>query len=346
MSRFTMDVEERYEDVDADGAVGGFDANFINVNGITTRYYEEGTENEEILLLVHGGAWGASASANGWTPVLEGLSEYFHVFALDRIACGMTDNPSEESPYEWEFASEVEHVRDFLNAVGIDRCHICGNSRGMAAASWLATKYPARIQTVVCVNSHTLSPEVGDYGHRRAMLNKSVPSKATTREEVEERIRTISDYWSYNGEQTRSAEHVSATAYMLSRPKAKETAEAMAEGGKERIEREGKFKVMDEIRSGLRDGAISQPILLYWGRHDLTSTLQQGLALYEMISQGNPNVRMHIVDRAGHLVFKMYPEEFVTEVTTFVDHWKEIQRSLDDVRPHEYANYWKPTDGN
>jgi pimeloyl-ACP methyl ester carboxylesterase len=341
----SMGDQDSYDDVHPDGAVDGFDVKYIDVNGVETRYYEEGAENDETLLLVHGGAWGGSSSANGWTPVLSGLSEHFHVLAPDRLACGMTDNPTPESGYEWEFESELRHVRDFLEAKGIDECHVCGNSRGMGAASWIAVNHPDQVNTIICVNSHTLSPEVGDYGHRRAMLAQDVPSETGTREELERRLEKIAAYWSYNPERTYSSEHISAKAYMSTRPKAEQAADVMKDGGKQRIEREGKFEVMDEIRGKLRDGVIQQPILLYWGRHDLTSTLEQGLTLYEDLSQGNPNVRMHIVDRAGHLVFQVFPDEFVSEVVSFITHWKDKQYDMDDVRPRAYAEYWKSDGG-
>lgn len=336
-----MSEQDTYDDVNEDGSIAGFDAKFINVNGVRTRYYEEGEDNDETLLLIHGGPWTGTSSANTWVPVLEGLSDYFHVLAPDRLACGMTDNPTDNSPYDWIFTSEVEHVRDFLETLDIGKFHVCGNSRGMAAASWFAVEYPDQVTTVVCVNSNTLAPDVGDYGHRRTVLSQSVPSKADSRAELEAMLRRKAAVWSYNPERSLTDEYIQAQAYMKQRPKARQTNEVMQEGGKERIEREGKFELMDDIREGLREGAISQPILLYWGRHDLTAVLEQGLTLYEMISQGNPNVRMHIVDRAGHLPYRDFPEEFVRNVVTFVDYWKNNQRSMADVRPREYAEYYK-----
>ena len=336
-----MSDQYTFDDVNEDASINGLNASFVDVNGVRTRYYEAGTDNEERLLLVHGGPWAGTSSANTWGPVMEGLGEYFHVLAPDRIACGMTDNPSDESPYEWEFPSEVQHVSDFLDAMGWDECHACGNSRGMAATSWLAVEQPERITTVVCVNSHTLSPEVGDYGHRRSVLGRGIRTEATTRDELEAQIREQVAVWSYDPDRSLTDEYVATQAYLKTRPKARDTATVMEQGGKERIEREGKFALMNDIRERLPNGAISQPILLYWGRHDLTAILEQGLTLYEMLSRSNPNVRMYIVDRAGHLPYRDYPEEFVTNVTTFVDHWKDRRRTMDEVRPRRYSEYYK-----
>lgn len=333
-----MSDQDTSQEVNSDGSIRELDATFIDVNGVRTRYYELGSENTETLLLIHGGPWAGTSSANTWSTVLEKLSDHFHVIAPDRLACGMTENPTKESPYEWEFHSEVEHVRDFLLAKGVDECHACGSSRGMASVSWMAVERPELIQTIVCLNSNTLAPDVGDYGQRRMRLTHNDQGE---NHDTEEKLRRQAEVWAYDPDRVITDEYIQAKAYMKERPKAKRTAEEMENGGRERIERKGKFELMDSIRNRLRDGAISQPILLYWGRHDLTATLEQGQALYQMLSQGNPNVRMYIVDRAGHLPHRDYPGEFVQNVITFTSYWKDNQYSLEEVRPQAYAEYYK-----
>lgn len=333
-----MSDQDSPQDVNSDGSIDGLDADFVDVNGVRTRYYELGSENDETLLLVHGGPWSGTSSANTWSTVLEKLGDHFHVLAPDRLACGITDNPTVESPYEWEFQSEVEHVRDFLRAKGVDECHIGGSSRGMASVSWMAVEHPELIRTIICLNSNTLAPDVGDYGQRRVRLGRGIPADEL---DTVEALRRQAEVWTYDPDRALTDEYIRAKAYMKERPKAKQTAEKMESGGMERIEREGKFDLMDGIRNRLRDGAISQPILLYWGRHDLTATLEQGQALYEMLSQGNPNVRMYTVDRAGHLPHRDYPDEFVQNVITFTSYWKDNQRCMKEVRPRAYAEYYR-----
>lgn len=333
-----MSDQDSPQDVNSDGSIRGLDADFMEVNGLRTRYYELSSEKEETLLLVHGGPWAGTSSANTWSMVLGKLGDHFHVLAPDRLACGMTDNPTEDSPYEWKFQSEVEHVRDFLRAKGVDECHACGSSRGMASVSWMAVEHPELIQTVICLNSNTLAPDVGDYGQRRARLTHGIQED---QHDTEELLRRQAEVWTYDPDRVITDEYIQVKAYMKERPKAKRTAEEMKSGGMERIEREGKFELMNGIRNRLQDGAISQPILLYWGRHDLTATIEQGRALYEMLSQGNPNVRMYTVDRAGHLPHRDYPGEFAQNVITFTSYWKDNPNSIEEVRPRAYAEYYK-----
>lgn len=334
-----MDGQDAFEDVNDDGSIGGYDAKFIDVNGVRTRYYEVGEENDETLLLVHGSSWAGTTCANTWTGVLEGLSDYFHVLAPDRLACGLTDNPREDSAYDWEFASEVEFIRDFVDTLGVEDLHVCGSSRGMASVSWLASQRPEQVRTVVCLNSNTIGPPVGDYGHRRSILERGAPESTDTAAAVEEMLRHKYRVWDYNPEDNMSEEFIRAQAYIMTRPKFQDALEKMTDGYHERIENEGRYDLMSGIRNGLSEGLIPQPFLLYWGRHDLTSTFEMGLQLYEMISQGNPNVRMHVVDRAGHHPHHDYPEEFVENVTTFVDHWKSNRQTMAEARPQGYIDY-------
>jgi hypothetical protein len=42
------------------------EAKFVDVAGVRTRYFEGG--QGEALVLVHGGQWPATASADGWRP--------------------------------------------------------------------------------------------------------------------------------------------------------------------------------------------------------------------------------------------------------------------------------------
>ena len=65
------------------------EAKYIDVDGVRTRYYDKG--EGDALLLVHGGQAAASGS-NAWTwqQNFDELSEYFHVYAMERLGQGYT----------------------------------------------------------------------------------------------------------------------------------------------------------------------------------------------------------------------------------------------------------------
>src|SRR5262245_52250046 len=73
------------------------EAKFVDVNGIRTRYFEGGTG--EPLVLVHGGQWPSTASADGWAPIFDHLAANFHVYAFDKLGVGYTDNPKTDADF-------------------------------------------------------------------------------------------------------------------------------------------------------------------------------------------------------------------------------------------------------
>ena len=56
-----------------------YQAKFIDVNGIRTRYYDEG--RGDVLLLIHGSRFSPWGSANTWTRNVGGLAKKFRVLA-------------------------------------------------------------------------------------------------------------------------------------------------------------------------------------------------------------------------------------------------------------------------
>ena len=79
------------EHASSSASIAGLEANFIDVGGIRTRYYDEG--EGDVLLLVHGGPWEGTSSANDWSRNIEGLAKQFRVLAPDKLGNGMTGNP-------------------------------------------------------------------------------------------------------------------------------------------------------------------------------------------------------------------------------------------------------------
>src|ERR1043166_7798195 len=112
------------QNVSPSASVGGYEAKFIDVAGVKTRYYDVG--QGEPILLIHGARPGGTSSANTWTPVFAGLSNRFRVLAPDRLGHGMTENlKGEYTP-----AAEMQHIYNFIKALGLEKFHIMGQSTG------------------------------------------------------------------------------------------------------------------------------------------------------------------------------------------------------------------------
>src|SRR4051794_33584404 len=81
------------------GAVLGFEPKFVDVDGIRTRYYEVGEQNQEVILLIHGFFFDHKVSANTWMFNLAGLGQRYHVYAADKMGHGLSDNPKSLDEY-------------------------------------------------------------------------------------------------------------------------------------------------------------------------------------------------------------------------------------------------------
>ncbi|WP_134661572.1 MULTISPECIES: alpha/beta fold hydrolase [unclassified Amycolatopsis] len=119
----------------------------VDVHGVATNYHDQGSGDP--VLLIHGSGPGVSASAN-WRLVLPELAKRHRVVAPDILGFGYTERP-EDAVYDAE--SWLEHLVGFLDALGLDRVSVVGNSFGGSLALRLATRHPDRVDRLVLMGS-------------------------------------------------------------------------------------------------------------------------------------------------------------------------------------------------
>jgi 2-hydroxy-6-oxo-6-(2'-carboxyphenyl)-hexa-2,4-dienoate hydrolase len=245
----------------------------------------------------------------------------------------MTGNPETESEYVYE--TELNHMIGFLDELGLEEVNLVGQSRGAGLAGRVAVEIPDRVRTLTVINSGTLAPSWGKYQHRRSFMHRGEPTDTDSQTYFEDYVRHIHESIDYQDDHI-TGEFCRAAAYMRERPEARETHHVMESGARDRWHAT-MTDHMELTRRRIRRGHLDMPVLIYWGRDDPTSILEQGQALYELISQTNPMVRMHVVDRAGHGVYREYPLEFNRNVITFIDIWEDKDRmEMDTSSTPEY----------
>jgi len=114
---------------------------FIDVDGIRTRYFEAGKGKP--MVLIHGGQWPATASADGWSSIFDHLAEHYHVYALDKLGMGFTDNPKTDADYSMN--AVIRHAHGFLKALNIRDAVMVGHSRGALPAARITIDDPDRV---------------------------------------------------------------------------------------------------------------------------------------------------------------------------------------------------------
>lgn len=119
----------------------------IDVDRIRTNYHDVGSGAPVVLL--HGSGPGVSAWAN-WRLTLPDLSKGFRVLAPDMVGFGYTERPE---GVRYTLPTWTDHLIGFLDALGLERVSVVGNSFGGALALSLATQYPQRVDKLVLMGS-------------------------------------------------------------------------------------------------------------------------------------------------------------------------------------------------
>jgi pimeloyl-ACP methyl ester carboxylesterase len=120
----------------------------VQANGIRTNYLEAGS-GERHVVLVHGSGPGVTAYAN-WRGVLPELSKDFHVIAPDMVGFGYSERPGD---VEYGLDTWADQTLGVMDALGIERAHVVGNSFGGAIALRLTTRNPDRVDRLVLMGS-------------------------------------------------------------------------------------------------------------------------------------------------------------------------------------------------
>jgi len=115
----------------------------IRASGVMTNYHEAGSGTP--VILIHGSGPGVSAWAN-WRLAIPSLAERLHVFAYDQAGFGYSELPAQHS---YGLGRWMEHLLSFMQAVGIKRANLVGNSMGAAVALAAAVTHPEVVDRLV-----------------------------------------------------------------------------------------------------------------------------------------------------------------------------------------------------
>lgn len=290
------------------GEVAGLRAQFADVNGIHTRYYEMG-EGEPIVL-VHGEGWSGHASANVWSKDIPPFAKKFHVFAPDKLGSGMTSNPTDDN--DFNIQGEVDHIYDFIRAMKLGTVHLVGEGRGGECAFFLALQHPEVVRDLVLVNSNVVGP---------AEANKVLDD--CPKEPDAEAWKCHTRALSHVPDEAFDDEYFMAGKYMSLLPKSQEAATKLKAGaGGELATADGFARWKGEWAERVRkEGVLQMPVLIYWGGIDPAAAVANGQALRDLIATNNPHVQMIVVDNGGHFPFREYPDKFVSDVMNFIEYW-------------------------
>lgn len=122
------------------------------------RIVEAGMDKPEALLLMHG----IGGHLEAYAKNLLALSADYHVVAFDFVGHGLSDKPLD---IDYLPATYVRQLSELMDALGIVRAHISGESLGGWVAGTFAAMFPFRVKRLV-LNTTGGIPIVSEKGRR------------------------------------------------------------------------------------------------------------------------------------------------------------------------------------
>ena len=304
------------EKPDPRSEIGGWHSKFVDVNGVKARYYEAGSG--EPMVMIHGGFTAGSSTANVFSRNIAGLAQHFHVFAVDRLASGMSGNPLKDDDYTYQ--GDVDFVYGFIQALNLGPVHLVGHSAGGAIALYLAIAHPETAKTLTILAMGPENPSPAPDNKTRLDLSKC-PDQSQY-EGLQCRVAMLA--WLPT---TFDEEYWSADKFMATLPKSKEARAKLNAGAGRSFDFPAfKQKMLDKVRN---EGVLQMPVLLVagkndvldWGVNDETAQLRGERGLFDIIAAKNTKVQMIIITNGGHFMYREHPEEFNAYLETFIDTW-------------------------
>ncbi|HAC33684.1 MAG TPA: 2-hydroxy-6-oxo-2,4-heptadienoate hydrolase [Gammaproteobacteria bacterium] len=244
---------------------------FIDAGGIRTNYHDLG--EGEPTVMIHGSGPGVTAFAN-WRGSFPVLSERLRIIAPDMLGFGYTETPE---GMEYTLENWVKHLIGLLDALGIEKANLVGNSYGGALTLATAIRHPDRVNRIVLMGAAGVSFELTEgldyaWGYTPSLEN----------------MRKMLDLFAYNRELVTD-ELAQMRFEASSRPGVQERYGSMFPAPRQRSI-EALASDEDDIRK------IQSPALIIHGREDVILPYSNSTRLFELL----PNAQLHMFGKCGH----------------------------------------------
>ena len=263
-----------------------FRQRYVMAGDVRTRVIEAGDTSLPHLVLLHG----TGGHAEAFLRNLSGLARDFHVVAYDMVGHGFTDAP--DRPYTLDVYTA--HLEALLETLGVERCHLSGESLGGWVAAWYAGHGGARVDRLVLAVPGNVTAKPETMAKLRDSTRRAVVEASP--ETVRARLEWL---FAADNRHLVSEELVDVRLAIYSRPDAVRTVEHV-------------LVLQDpEVRkryTWTEDwcGRIAAPTLILWTEHDPTGAVEEG----ELLNTWIPGSELVVMDGAGHWPQWERPEEF------------------------------------
>ncbi|MDG5486701.1 alpha/beta fold hydrolase [Mycolicibacterium gadium] len=264
----------------------------VLAHGIDTNYLEVGGGANSVVF-VHGSGPGVTAYAN-WRLTLPAMAEHVHAYAPDMVGFGFSDRPG---GITYSVQTWADQIIGFLDALGIERASLVGNSFGGAIALRVATQHPHRVNRLVLMGSIGVPFPITEgldrvWGYQPSFEN----------------MRSILDIFAWSRDLVN--DELAEVRYRASiQPGFQESFGSMFPAPRQRWV-DSMVIPDDELR------ALPHETLIIHGRDDKVIPLSNSLRLLELIEKS----QLHIYGRCGHWTQIEWADDFNDSLVKFLAH--------------------------
>ncbi|WP_374283441.1 alpha/beta fold hydrolase [Novosphingobium sp.] len=156
-------------------------------DGLVVHMRDEGPRDAPVLLLLHG----SNADLHTWTPWVDALKDRYRVIRIDQIGHGLTGTDPRGDYSPAGFANRLAQVVD---ALGLQKFALGGNSMGGGVAIRYALDHPGRLTALVLVDAAgapVTEPVKGNIGFKLARMPgvNLIAKQVTPRWMIEKSLR-------------------------------------------------------------------------------------------------------------------------------------------------------------
>lgn len=253
-----------------------FCLDMVDAGGVPTRALTAGPVDGPPVVFLHGTSGHLEAFSRNFVPHVEAG---FRCHAIDMLGHGYTGKPD----YRYEIPRYVEHLVAYLDAQGIERAHLVGESLGGWVAGWLASEQPERVISLqlVAAGGTKANPEIME-------RIKTSTTKAVTENDIDltrKRLHLLM----HDGEKDVSEELVEIRHAIYHTP------EFVANLPNLLCLQEMEIRQRNLMRPE-RLARIEVPTLVVWGHENPFGDVPEATAMHEAI----PNSRLELMSECGH----------------------------------------------
>lgn len=260
-----------------------FRQTYYDAGGVRTRVLEAG-QGPRALVFLHG----SGGHAEAYVRNIGAHAEHLRVLSVDMLGHGLTGKP--DRPYQ--IHDYVEHLRALLDAAGIERAHLSGESLGGWVAARFAALHPDRVDRLVLNTAGGLSSDPGVMERFREL------SLAAVREPDRDTVRRRLEFLMYDP--AGVTDDLVETRFQIYRQP----------GFARAMENILCLQIMSVRQANLLGetelAGIAAPTLVVWTTHDPTAPVTVGRRFADLI----PDARLVVMDECGHWPQFEKPEDF------------------------------------